>query len=260
MTVSFAEEHGSPREDWTDKGFTASRTLRCAWANRKTLAGELIGTEYPLISNTGAYCTRVSSQPFMAKQLGTGDEAAYADAIVTAEYTTDSPETSDLLYESIEPTLDMLTADWRRFRWGSNIGDPLTEDEAPAYQIRGLDYVVTKYKMAAVPDAYLVAIGCVNDSTVTPLSEGLSAWSFDAQTLLFVPPTLTRTTTTEGAGLWTANLRFSYKPNWDRSGASPVARGWNWFWRNKTRKYEQVYVVGSTDPVLLYPEYDFTEF
>jgi len=252
MAVNFTELQGSPDETWTDERFSATRRLKCAWASRKTLAEELLETEYPLIADTSAYCRQVSITPHPGKNTGSGDESAYDYAIVTATWETS--EIEDLVSESLEPTAEFERLDHKLFRWENADGDALEKDEAPGRLIRGLEYVKTRYKQASVPAAALSLIGCVNQAAVSPVTPGLTGLSFAAETLLYQPPMLNRTIKTDGTGLWTITYRFTYRPNWD--GAT--ARGWNWYWWPAAQAYKQIYSLKTSSVYVNYPTGDFT--
>jgi len=252
MTTSYTEQQGSPQESWTEDSFTATRNLLCAWEDRKTLVLELLGTAYPVLSGTGAICTACSTQPFPGINLGTGSTSLYDWAMVSATYQTGNIE--NLISESLEPTMEFRTLSHRDFRWASGTGDLLEPEEAPAKQEPGLLYRFTRHRASSVPTAALSLVGSVNVAAVTPATTGLSGLSFAAQTLLYLPPTLERVITTAGAGKWTINYSFQYKPNWD--GAT--ARGWNYFKRAKTGTWLQLYQVGSGSAFLLYPTGDFS--
>ena len=261
MAVGYVEIQGSPVETWTLEGFQATRTLMCDWADRKTLVGELAGLTYPLIANTGSIALQLGSVPFEAENKGAGSVAAYEKALVTVEY---GPSEGTVYSESLEPTAEFLTEDYNRFQWGPNVGGdpstPLEENEAPGRLIRGFDYVLTRHNLVIVPTAVIDLIGHVNSATVTPLMGifasggwGIPSISFAAETLLFQPPTITRTTTIAGVEGATCVYRLTYKPNWEAG----VALGWNYFWRAETQKYEAIYQKDSVFQAELYPTGNF---
>jgi hypothetical protein len=174
-----------------------------------------------------------------------GQSCEYLDALVTVAYST---EEEDLLSESLEPTAEFITLDYKRFRWSGADGDPLLEGEAPGKLVRNLNLVRNIMKIVDIPVATLDLPGSVNHEDYVSALLGLT---FPAETLLFQPPAMSRTITTAGAKAWNLNLKFSYKP-W----------GWNKYWRSKTETYERIYIVGMSgaDPYNMYPLNDFSDF
>jgi len=65
MAVTYEELQGSPQESWdVQGGFSATRSLLCAWADRRTLIGELLYTQYPYQPRPAAYATKATIQPY----------------------------------------------------------------------------------------------------------------------------------------------------------------------------------------------------
>lgn len=222
FTTPCAEMNGSPVEVAGKDSFKATVTLRCTWANRYSLAGEIAGWSlYPNLSATGARARSISITPFTVVNNETpAQNASYENALVVVEYVFDKDTPDEdggtLFSESLEPTAQNLTQPWESFKWKS--GPQIQAGEAPSKILRGLDYVLTKYNLSAIPAAALTLVGCCNDATVSASTLGLS---FDAETLLFNPPSLQRTVTigSSPSKKWTAAYRFTYKPE-----------GWNKFW------------------------------
>ena len=262
MPVAYNEQHGSPHEDQDTRGFSATRVLDCAWADRLTLVGELISTAYP--AKAAAICVRIGVVPIEAEQLGIGADGvcAYERALVTAEFETprgDGPETveTQLMSESLEPTAEFLTLDYTKFGWGPASGKqtPLTAGEAPGRLIRGCDYVVTYYGIATIDIAIFNLMDSVNLAALTAKTAGLTGLSFAAETLLYQPPTLTRVYV--GPTLipkWNVTMRLTYKPNW----FAGTAWGWNWFYNAELGTMAQIYRIGASTPELLYTPTAFT--
>jgi hypothetical protein len=231
MTVSYTEIAGSPRnESATDNEFTATRELKLAWSDRGTFIGEILGTAYPTVS--AAKAVRVAFQPFGGETGASETVAAYDHALATVEYSTNA--IVDNISESIEPSAEFITLPAENFRWDAADGDELTDDEAPGKLIRKLDYVLTRHNVTTVPSDVLSLVGYVNNAAVSPTTSGISAWSFAAETLLYTPPTMSRTIDSAGASKWKVTLRFSYQP-WT----------WNKFWRADTQAWSEIYVAGG---------------
>ncbi len=222
LTTECYELDGSPQESYNEGSFKGTIRLRCAWANRYALAGEIANyTLWPLAAGLAARSRSMSILPFSQVQGATVNLSAdYEQAVLTVDYVfdKDTPQESggELFAESLEPTAQNLTQDWQSFKWKN--GPQIEPGEAPSKLFKGLDYVLTKYNLAAVPAAALTLVGCCNAAQVVSATLGLT---FPAQTLLFNPPSLQRKVSAGSSPSlkWTATYRMSYNPG-----------GWNTFW------------------------------
>lgn len=240
VTVEHSEDQGSPVESWGGElGFSAIRTLRCSYSDRHTLAGQLLdddfgrGALYDPRPSTMARVLTVGIKPFAAKQEGSGRIASYDTALLTVPYGFNQGEDADLISESLEPTAEFLTLNFKEFQWDTEVKDKdktLKEAEAPGRLVKGMDYVLTKYQQTGIPASVLTLPGSCNDAPITAETLGLT---FDTETLLFNPPTLSRTINTSGNFFWTITYRFTFHPP-----------GWNTFWRAKNHGYEPIYRTG----------------
>jgi hypothetical protein len=237
-SVDCAEEFDSYKEDFSvDGGPSASVVLRCKYSDRYALADDLLSNAATPPQMAGF------AKPPQARRCGirpfTGDEVAnpfsvdgqvilYAEALVTVEYST---QVMDLVSESIEPTAEFLIQDYRRLRWGSAVGEPILEAEAPGRLYQSCNIVRTLYYVANVPPEVLSLVGKVNDA---PWVSGLLGLTFDTETLLYQPPNVGRKIATNGSDGYTMATKFTYKP-----------QGWNTYWRAKTQSFEQQYIVGG---------------
>lgn len=255
--TDFAEQDGSPKEQLTMDGPAMQRILVCAWADRHALMGELVGNTATFgTSGAAILCRTASSVPMGGKNSGTGSVAAYEKAIITADYPCQKgsgPETvsGNLLSESLEPTLEFLTMPYTEYQWTSAADGPeLTAEEAPVKPLPGLEYLLTRYNQSSIPTAVMSLCGTCNASAWTCKTPGLTGITFPAQTLLFQPPTLSRTIQANGTFVWTVTYRLTFKPNYDEGG---TARGWNWFWRASENKMSQIYKKGGGSALTLIP-------
>lgn len=243
MTTAYTEEHGSPKENWShDRGGSATRTLRCAWTDRWTLAGELINGAYPYISN-GAICVSVGIAPADGKNLSDPNSptvAIYSQAILSAVY--EISNRSLTYIEEIEPTFEYATDDYKKFRWGSSTGNVALPEEAPGRLLIGAAYKLTKFNQSSIPAAAQTLMGKVNSSVVNPKMSIFSGWSFAAETLLLQPPQFN--VRKSASGLTTTDITYTgiWRPNYDVSGN---AKGWNWFWNTDEQCYQQLYLAAS---------------
>jgi len=245
-TVDCCEVHGTLSENWTGDSFTASVTLKCAWDDRFDLISDLLGNSYPYLAGWGQppICNGAGSVPMPTDYEQANQGIDYTHALVTASYTTKEPE--ELYTESIEPIVEFITLDYKRFRWGSPNGDPLLEAEAPGRQMRSCNLVRTIKKAASVPASALTLPGHVNDTAYTSTLLGLT---FAVETLLFTPAALTRTIDTAGDTAWDMTLKMGYMP-----------QTWNKFFRAKSGTYEEIYDTQETGAYKSYPLGDFSDW
>ena len=142
----------------------------------------------------------------------------------------DQPDPTQLASEALEPTTEFVTEDPAKFGWKSELttDNTLSEGEEPGRLIRGMRLIRTIFKLATINANILSLPGSVNDAEYTSASLGLT---FPTETLLFVPPRISRTITTDGASAWNVRLGWEYK-----------AEGWNKYWRIKTQAYDSMVV------------------
>lgn len=260
MPTEFEELSGSPKESRDVNGFRHVRKLMVDWRFRHRLLNELLlggGQIYPYDPYTLSRAKSATAIPFPGGRLSTlspGVSQAkvhYEKALVTVTY--ESPRPGDpeddgagqLISEMLEPSAEFLTLDHTLFRWGPvGAGDHLNEQEAPGRLVKTLDYVFTRYGVDTIPPAALTLLGSVNNQVLAANFLGVS---FDAETLLYNPPTIERRTDTDGNTKMTIAYRFTYKPE-----------GWNVFWRSKTQQFEPMFIAGNETPFLNYQLGDFT--
>lgn len=242
--VTCAEEHDTAQEGYdVDGGPTASVTLRCAWADRWDLVADIVGGSLPWPHFTGTYPPLARSagvKPVPTHYTAVDQSIVYPEALVTVNYST---KNVDLVSESLDPTVEFLTLDFKRFRWASASGDPLIEAEAPGRLMRGLT-LTRKYSRIAgpLPATILTECGKVNTAAYASSLLGLT---FAAETLLYTPPHLDRTIKSDGDEGWNITFKFMYLP-----------QTWNKFWRAKTQAYESIYIAGGA----LYRNYPLGDF
>jgi hypothetical protein len=252
ITETYEELLGSPTETISEEGFTAQRTLKCAWSDRLTLAAKFKGgwfgstyyvpQAYPDFGS--ARVIAVTVNPYDEKVLPAGGtdltRASYtaAQLVVTYKTGTDSGNPADdgkpQVEESLEPFAEYLTLPAQGLFWGSTSGDPLKDDEAPGKLFRGVVWNYTVSGIVDIPDAVYDLTGKVNSSDEHSYSLNRT---FAAETLLYTPPLLRRIVMPNGTLAWSIQMKFSYKP-----------QGWNTFWRAKTQAWERIYNASGEAP------------
>jgi hypothetical protein len=234
--IECCEEAGTAREDYNEATgiMTASVVLRCAYGLRHQLAQDILVNRRPWpkqdvgVAPTAATASIV---PVITTEGGgsLNQTIIYGHALVTVNYST---AVVDLVTESIEPTAEFITLDYRRFRWGAANGAHLTEEEAPGLLIRGINFVRTELDVSLPVNSNVFSlIGHVNNA---PLTGSILQATFPTETLLYAPPSIS--TSRNSLGQYKAQLvkKFTYKPE-----------GWNVYFRGATSSWEEIYLAGG---------------
>jgi len=238
------------------KGFTASAQLMVPWANREQAVTDILINRvlYPRFPLAGARATTASIKPFESLSILDGFLAEPEYAIITVNYNqaddanSDNPDDIQYFSESLEPSAEFQTLDYRKFRWGSSTGQKLTQDQAPGRLIIGCDYIQTRYGLPSLPAAILQP-GAVNDAPVTAALLGVT---FDTETLLYQNSQPQRNISLTGSNFWTMASRFSYRPD-----------GWNKFWNEgKTggAGWDQIYAQDAGGAWAVYKNFPPRDF
>lgn len=257
-SVYCCEEHGSRQEVINDEGANCSVVLRCNWADRFLLTNDIIGKRLAWPSLTAVPRPPRARSATIVPVDGTynadAQEIVYVQALVTVEYDNkieepEDPSSSDqselIITETIEPSTEFLTLDYRKFRWDNAAGDPLTEAEAPGRPMHRLNLVRQMVKWEPpLPIELLSLINCVNDADYVSNRLNLT---FAAKTLLYVPAPMTHSVTTKGSEAWNVTLKFAYNPD-----------GWDVFWRASKNLSQQIWSVDAADFYIHFPPEDFS--
>lgn len=260
ITIPYSEAAGSPTFSMDESGFSGQRVLLCAYTNRVTLAQQLKGgtfdtarylpQSFPGFSK--ALVSKVDGAPFYDEEVrpdGADTSAAvYVTAQLTVSYKTGldqsdpGDDTKPQVQESIEPYAEFMTLPAQGFFWSGTNGAALKDEEAPGKLFKGANWNITIKAVKDIPSATYSLCGKVNADQVH--SNTLNV-DFDAETLLYNPPVLTRVVQADGTLAWDIAYRFSFRP-----------QGWNRFWRGATQEWERIYNKdGPADP---YETGDFT--
>ncbi len=247
MAIQVNEEAGSPTESWTwEKGIAARRVLRCAWADRITAFNEQIALVYPYLPTSSLFVLRgtIDAVPARQSQGATADLASYEKALLTLDYGIPEDgqppggvDPAEFATESLQVAGEFVTLDASGYIWFGDL-KPLSGDESPGRMMKTLEYRYTRKNVSIIPSAVLSLVGSVNSAALTPSTPGMSALTFQPETLLYQPPIMSRRLTSVGASLWDLDFRFVYRPNFDTE--TGVARGWNYFWRSSKSNYDQI--------------------
>lgn len=267
MTITYSsvdccELQDSKREGATITGLTASVTLVVPYTNRFALMFDLLygnggsGKYWPYGGNLVCQNVQAQDGPPGQAQYGTNGQGydvvlSYVNATYGSPSANPNQPDAGNVTENLEPTCEFITLPHTDYFW-FNGGDPewLKPEEAPGKQLRGLNYVRTLSKVSPPLDsAILDLVGKVNASTVTSTSLGLS---FPSETLLYKPPSLSRTLPVDPEDTdlaWNITLRFGYKEG-----------GWNKFWRASTGIWDEIKCMKTDAIYKNYPTGDFIVF
>lgn len=240
VTIDHEELQGSPQEVGDETNFKARRMLKCRWADRLALYDQMltgyiinaggtpplitrIGQQYP--DYPGVYAVRCTIEPFASDVRASdaqGRIAKYLDAKLNVDYEPrnfnygSGPNASQIGEESIETVAEFLTQPYESLYWDTSGLPPalLHENEAPGKIIRSLIWVYTYRQVVSLPAGWRWATGYINSTAITSTSTG---FLFDAETLLYEGVRLQRTVTSGAQQAWTAQLRFTYRPEtWNK--------------------------------------------
>lgn len=236
FSVNWEEEDGSPREERTRDGFRATRTLLCAWEDRKTLRDELLafpGHLYPH-SNVQARCTGVSSTPWGQFNRGaadgtTGYLAAPSLARLQATYETprtnlaqlnpnpNTPGDVEMISEDMEPTLEgvaLWTPEGFEFTYDAARTLKVKKGAEPTILAYKEKYTFVRHHLAVAPNTLENLIGRCNNQ---PLITKLLGMTLAPETALFAGCKIGVVSDQLGNRKFTATYQFHYQPwGWNK--------------------------------------------
>jgi hypothetical protein len=250
LSIPFRELDGSPTESWGPQGFTATRRLRCAWADRLLLAAELRGGVVSL-NRVDTYFAPQSYPGFAAALVGQVEIAplsagiaapleegnCYAEAVLTVRY--EVPQ--ELTQEAIQPTLEFQTVPSQRLYWDAAHTQQLGAEQAPALLRLSLAITRKRRQLVNLPQAFWELSGHTNMNPVRFDRLG----TFAAGHLLYQPGPLDRVKISDGLLGYDATLLFSFR-----------AGGWNRFSQTGASAPQPIYLENGQyyQP---YPNADF---
>jgi len=249
IATAHAEVQGYPKEhyDWT--GAQHVRKLRCAWADRLTLIGELDDSDnwtYPY-DNTGAILDDVKVEPernSRSSDAGSG-KIAYQNAIVTCRYTTLGPKLVDTDLVSEHLRVSTTGGRWSNesLYWDAGQATSLKDegDIGPQRLEGGLVYTLRYHRAVGVPASVGSYPGYLNSNTVTTKLLGVS---FSPYFLLYHGAIVDRKLSYAGVTLFDVTHVLEYTYN--------GGMGWNAVWRKSIGAYAPIYNADG-DQVYPYP-------
>ncbi len=249
VTENYDELQGSPVETDAVMDFQATRVLRCAWADRLTLADQMLtgylvnlgadcdgnvivsrmGQLYPY--RDGIFADTCHIEPFstdISAVNGNGQFAGYSWAKVTVHYKPYSFDviTGNLLAEeSVRVSTQVVHIPYAQLYWAGTPPVALNQGESPTKIIRVLEWSLSYRQLLVIPSCWLDATGNVNCDEVT--SPQLNR-TFAPESLLYHGPEITRVVGESGRQYWNVTLSFSHLL--DPAGGS-TGISWNYVQR-----------------------------
>ena len=242
------EEHGTEQVEYSDTGINAQVTLRVPYNLRSAIVADLISNRraWPKdVPGLVPLATTVGVMPVPTRYTtDAGQELIfYEEALLNVGYTT--LELAQPTVDSIEPTAEFITLDYRCFRWGASNGVPISEDEAPGKLLRGFSYVRTFSDRVDKPHTdFATLVGSVNSAPVTSDQLG---FTFGAETLLYCPPNISWSPKLDGTERFNSTVKFTFKPE-----------TWNKYWRAASQSWEFIHLAGDPNPYKSYPPNDLS--
>lgn len=250
ITIDHEELEGSPIEGGDGASFKATRLLRCAWADRLVLYGELftgyevtvgdagstgvitsvMGQEYPHLPGAGIYVSQVSISPWhnqSAAHLGNPRVASWPHAQLTVQYANQnfSPHaaTPQIAEETLDPCVEMLQLpNTQAIYLGTSPRVLLPAGQRPGKLVRMQSYTYSLQRVKRIPPGWMSLVGSINS---VPYTSHTLGETFAAETLLYNGYKARRCLSASalrvsGAGsqAWNVTLQFTYRP-----------QGWNQF-------------------------------
>ena len=230
------EKHGSVEENFSILEAPEARvTLQCAYADRYALVADLLLNRRPWPFYSAPFLPLATTAQIHNIETNYTTDASqqqiyYVTSEVTVSYTS---KFQDLFAEELEPTSEFQTIDNTLFRWQS--GAPLSEDTQVGFLRRGAILTKTYYDVLdPLPQEFIDYDGFVNSDTVI----NSMGFVFTPETLLYVPPHLSRTVRFDSTNAWQLAVRFVYKKPYPSEDPFP---GWNTFWNPSTMLHERIY-------------------
>lgn len=250
MGVTYAEEYGTPVEEWSEGGaLTARRTLRCVWTDRHALLVEIAqdgGQDYPHVPNMGC-----RARGAVIVGVGKNNEFAvamneYEDALLKIVYSTEAPQgvgQHRFVTEELIPATDNRRIEIGRLKWEEADGNRLTPAEAPMYLHGTNVYVLTFHDLVEIPVASLRN----NVSNDAPVPMFLYPIVFPTETLLHLAAHTSRTVGLGMLGHYRLQYRWIYN---DQTWAKHQRSDGEWHY---------IYHTQTGALVKHYPPVDFSQ-
>lgn len=236
MGVSYEELDGWPQESVLvpklaggPGGMKATRHLKCAWADRWTLASELWLSQYPYVSTTPP-CACLSFDPMKPLDHGPtqdGVKAVYQYAEVVAHYQTAHITAGGLVItETLDAGFRELPLNPNELLWADDVETVMSDRLQPTVMAPHLVYECRVHNLTAVPAAAISLVGYCNQAVMTAYTFNMT---FDTQCLLYLGSRITGTTTVGTTTKYTVTYTMHGR------GVS-----WNMFFRPRDMTFNRI--------------------
>lgn len=234
--MSYFEVYSTQEETFTREGTpTATCTYRGPWADRHSFVIDILagpGAAYPNWP-AGLWAPRATSAKIkpLGDLISSGGDVVYENALVTVGFKFGKVEQADdgtIFSITTSPFSEFITLNPDYFRWGSEKGDPLENEEAPGLLVKGTRYSITYYKVATVPPRVEDLVGSVNANSFRDPRGRVH----ESETLLYSEPKISQSQLSDGSVESSVTLNLVSKPE-----------GWNKFYRTNKLRYERMWSV-----------------
>ena len=248
--ADYSEVHGWPKELYTMKGSAFERKIRCAWSERITVANEL--DTYPTsiypYDSSGAILNKILIAPERNSKhsdVGTQGMISYDTAILTCNYSTFGPMTTEMVTETLSPATAGTQWTHEGLYWDAAAAEPLKTNEGPQRLLPKMTYTLHYHRLGQVPNWIYLLGGYTNSNIVFTKILGVS---FLPYMLLYRYPVVTRVLTAGGVTAFSVRHTCSYAYN--------DGLGWNGVWSPEAKAYGKIYNAAGTQ---IFP-YPWTSF
>lgn len=221
----------SPIEDRDRDGFSATRYLKVAWADRGTLRDELLkfpGHSYPH-ANISARCTGVGAKPFhMSVSIREPTAGVvitdHQFALVTARYETvrttlaqpdpESPDPTnpDMISESLEPSMEAMALDGLDVYLDAGLTKKAPDYAQQPFMRYRETYTLVRHHLPASPLRIVTEYGDGRSINTAPFETKLLGMTFPALTVNLAPPMMEIVSDSVGNKKFTVTYRMVYQP------------------------------------------------
>lgn len=269
------EMAGSPVEERNFMRASATMRLKGPWTQRYGIIDSYVNSwkPYPhqvyggagISADQALRAVAGSAKPFGAAtdaiDVPGGSINVYDFALVEIKFgipeigvpvltlTSDARGRGDVISETFETWAEFQSLDHELYKWKLGPQRDLSEQEAPGFQVNGIDYLFTRHGISTIP-SIAIESNVVNDSIVYPLSPPMKLLGFGKETLLYRGMRAQRTADRNMA---TVKMSMTYR-------FSVREGGWNRFYRGDIDAYDEIVRKSDSGVHKNFPLRDFTVF
>lgn len=222
--MALHELDGSPTETYQPK-FSGVRRFICPWSERYTHRNALLndgGAQYPYDVGLFAFATRCAIEGMGRQSFDSGSGlVSYENAILTVTYDTPEAPTGGgaggvIITEDIDPHVEFVTLDHRRFIWEAD-GKQLQPDESPGTRFMGVRYTQTRKSVPQVKQEYITYVGRINTEALSVVLTS-PPLVYPAESVLYAGAKIAVNVLASGQRVHDISLNFlwSESPTWNK--------------------------------------------